>query len=158
MVQAIKTPKSYIILYFIFYRKKRVAIEFFTRLKGQNEVPPVQTNASGEIAFRLSEDRERLRFKLFLRNIKNVTVAHIHLGQRGENGPVVVFLFGPLTKAVSIGESVFTGVIRRDDLVGPLACCSLDDLVEEMSFGNAYVNVHTVQYPDGEIRGQIFSC
>ena len=125
-------------------------------LSGRNEVPPVKTNARGEAIFRLSADRKKLEFRLFLRNIENVTVAHIHLGERGENGPVVAFLFGPLTKAVSIEEAVFTGVITKDDLVGPLADRSLNDLVREMRSENTYVNVHTVQHPDGEIRGQIF--
>jgi hypothetical protein len=40
-------------------------------------------------------------------------------------------------------------------LVGPLAGATLDDLIEEFKADNAYVNVHTEQYPAGEVRGQI---
>jgi hypothetical protein len=94
---------------------------------------------------------------LILEDIKNVTVAHIHLGREGENGPVVVTLFGPLTKAVSIEKAVFTGMISRGELEGPLAGHSLFVLLREMQRGNTYVNVHTLQNPDGEIRGQIIS-
>jgi hypothetical protein len=39
--------------------------------------------------------------------------------------------------------------------MGPLAGGSLDDLVHLIRTGQAYVNVHTEQYPAGEIRGQI---
>jgi hypothetical protein len=39
--------------------------------------------------------------------------------------------------------------------VGQLAGATLADLVEHIVAGNAYVNVHTSQFPAGEIRGQI---
>lgn len=47
------------------------------------------------------------------------------------------------------------GTATADDLVGPLAGSTLDDLIEEINNGNTYVNVHTVQNRPGEIRGQI---
>jgi hypothetical protein len=48
------------------------------------------------------------------------------------------------------------GVIKEVNLVNALAGKPLSDLVDAMSAGNAYVNVHTTAYPGGEIRGQIF--
>lgn len=93
---------------------------------------------------------------MFLSEIDNVTVAHIHLGMEEVNGPVVVTLFGPLEKAVSIDEGVLKGSFTRKDLEGPLAGRSLDTLFKYIRRGRAYVNVHTVQNPDGEIRGQIY--
>jgi hypothetical protein len=47
------------------------------------------------------------------------------------------------------------GVITADDLIGPLAGQSLDDLLDQIRAGNVYVNVHTTQFPGGEVRGQI---
>jgi hypothetical protein len=32
---------------------------------------------------------------------------------------------------------------------------TISDLVQEIKSGDVYVNVHTVQHPAGEIRGQI---
>ncbi|MBP1992067.1 hypothetical protein J2Z66_003675 [Paenibacillus eucommiae] len=90
-----------------------------------------------------------------VRNIANVTQGHIHLGPRGVNGPVVVFLFGPSKFGISVRKGVIRGVITASDLVGPLAGKSLAHLINEFQKGNAYVNVHTVQNPNGEIRGQI---
>ncbi|WP_134703028.1 CHRD domain-containing protein [Ammoniphilus sp. YIM 78166] len=128
---------------------------FFARLRGSEEVPPVATAARGRSFFRLSRDGRRLRFILEVENIRRATEAHIHLGRRGENGPVVVFLFGPIQRGVTVGRGVVRGTITRADLVGPLAGRSLAALIREMRRGNAYVNVHTVQNPPGEIRGQI---
>jgi hypothetical protein len=41
------------------------------------------------------------------------------------------------------------------NLVGPLLGQNLSDLVDAMIAGETYVNVHTSQYPGGEIRGLI---
>ena len=47
------------------------------------------------------------------------------------------------------------GVITSADLMGSLEGGDLQDLLDNMVAGNAYVNVHTVENPGGEIRGQI---
>ena len=128
---------------------------FITNLRGSEEVPPVSTTARGNFVAVLSNDGRSIRFRLVVEDIRNAMVAHIHLGIRGENGPVVVFLAGPLSRPVSVRRGVVTGTIRRNDLVGPLQGQSLARLIREMRAGNTYVNVHTMQNPNGEIRGQI---
>ncbi|PEF61160.1 CHRD domain-containing protein [Bacillus cereus] len=131
---------------------------FFAKLRGINEVPPVETNARGKAFFKVSRDQIRLKFKLDLFDIENVVVAHLHLGAKGTNGPVVAFLFGPITNPVSLEYAIFIGSITQEDLLGLLAGQTLDDLVREINSGNIYINVHTVQYPNGEIRGQLYHC
>ncbi len=128
---------------------------FFARLRGSSEVPPVSTNASGRFFARVSRDGRSIRFRLIVEDIRNAVEAHIHVGGRRENGPVVVFLAGPLSRPVSVRRGVVTGTITRDDLVGPLSGRSLGALIREMRSGNAYVNVHTTQNRNGEVRGQI---
>ncbi|GGE64336.1 CHRD domain-containing protein [Priestia taiwanensis] len=131
---------------------------FVAKLCGQNEVPPVVTAAHGQAFFHVSQDWQSLAFKVKLFDIENVVVAHLHLGQPGVNGPVVAFLFGPITNPVSIECAVFTGTLIQSDLVGPLEGLSIADLVREICARNIYVNVHTVQNPSGEIRGQVYQC
>lgn len=125
-------------------------------LSGRNEVPPVRTTARGNAVFQLSQNGSQLRYKLILRNVSRVTQAHIHLGRPGANGPVVATLFGPSKFGISVRLGVVRGVLTSRDLVGPLEGRTIRDLVREMRNGNAYVNVHTIQNPNGEIRGQIF--
>ncbi|WP_414811861.1 CHRD domain-containing protein [Paenibacillus algorifonticola] len=124
-------------------------------LKGRNEVPPVKTAATGDAILRLNRTNNQLLFKLVIRNINRVTQAHIHLGKRGENGPVVAFLFGPSKFGITVRRGVIRGILRNNDLVGPLKGKTIRDLIREFERGNAYVNVHTIQNPNGEIRGQI---
>lgn len=95
----------------------------------------------------------------FVANSQNVTMAHIHLAPAGVNGPVVVWLYPDAPPAQLLpGPSsgvLAVGTITEADLVGPLAGASLADLLDAMRAGNTYVNVHTEQYPGGEVRGQI---
>lgn len=135
---------------------KRISTFFNACLKGRNEVPPVRTISTGNAVFKLNRAGNKLFFKLAVNNITNVTQAHIHLGRRGQNGPVVAFLFGPSKFGISVRNGVIRGVLTRSDLVGPLKGKTIRDLARLMKCGNTYVNVHTIQHPNGEIRGQIF--
>ena len=132
-----------------------MTVHFFARLTGREEVPPVNTNAFGSADFVFNDDFTRLRFRLVVNDLDKFTQAHIHLGMRGQNGPVVVFLFGPVTRGISVDTGVVTGTITEDDLVGPLQGMCLFELARQMKAGNTYVNAHTEKYPNGEIRGQI---
>ena len=128
---------------------------FIALLRGSQEVPPVRTNANGKFLARVSKDGKRLRFILVVRDIRNAFAGHIHLGRRGVNGPIVAFLFGNLRIPISARRKIFIGTITKNDLIGPLRGQSLRALLRQMRRGNTYVNVHTTQNPNGEIRGQI---
>ncbi len=133
---------------------------FRAHLDGKSEVPEVVTRARGQAQFQLANDGASISYKLIVANIENVRMAHIHLAPAGANGPVVVWLYpsGPPQKLIEgrFNGVLAEGVITDDSLVGLLAGATIDDLLEEIRSGNAYVNVHTNQYPPGEIRGQIF--
>lgn len=124
-------------------------------LSGRNEVPPVRSIASGNSVFRTNRAGNRLTFRLVVRNISQVTQAHIHLGRRDQNGPVVAFLFGLSKFGITVRRGVVQGTLTNQDLVGPLQGKTIQDLIREIKRGNTYVNVHTTRFPAGEIRGQI---
>jgi CHRD domain len=67
------------------------------------------------------------------------TAAHIHIGEPGKPGPVVVPLCSPCTSGATGTANVNATVL------------------EAIQNGNAYVNVHTRTNPAGEIRGQVSS-
>lgn len=131
------------------------ARNFTAHLAGGNEVPAVATGGQGQAIFHVSKDGTTMSYKLIVANIDEMVQAHIHLAPPGQNGGVVTFLFGPADPSVTTNGVLAQGTITDDDLVGALAGKSLDDLVAELANGNAYVNVHTEDFPNGEIRGQI---
>ena len=126
--------------------------KFNAKLSGQQEVPPVQTTASGMAWFKPMQDK--VWFKLNVTDMQGVTQAHIHTGKQGENGPVVVTLYKSATPQPINGKLAY-GNITANLLEGPMKGKQISDLATAMSNGGTYVNVHTEKYPNGEIRGQI---
>ncbi len=128
---------------------------FAAKLSGKEVVPAVETKATGEAHFKLSKDGKELTYILKLKNIENVTAAHIHEAMMGKNGGPVAGLFAGPKKDGKFSGEIAKGTITDKDLIGSLAGKTVGDLVKMIKDGGAYVNVHTVKYPDGEVRGQI---
>ena len=132
---------------------------FSATLSAKDEVPLTKSNATGVAQFQLSsgDDAQDVAYSVNLTGFDDITAAHIHSGNEGENGPIVATLS---EGAEADGDSVeleLNGDITTNDLEGPLEDSEIADLVDLMNNGSAYVNVHTEIYPDGAIRGQVTS-
>jgi hypothetical protein len=128
---------------------------FTVELSGNEEVPPVQTDAKGSAEF-TAPHFDNIGYSVNVSNIDKVTMAHIHSGKIGENGPIVVTLFKTETPSTEpINGNLVSGNITNAKLEGPMAGKTLIDLTKSMELGETYVNVHTEENPNGEIRGQI---
>jgi hypothetical protein len=128
---------------------------FKAALSGSEVVPAVQTMAKGDAAFTLGNDGKELMYKVTVSDIENVLAAHIHLGEIGKSGPAVALIDIKEKKAGKFSGTLAEGKITEKELLGSLKGMSVKDLVKEIEAGDAYVNVHTDKYPDGELRGQI---
>ncbi len=131
------------------------ATDFKADLSGTEENPAVETKTSGEAIFKLAEGGKELVYEIKVKDGENITAAHIHAGKKGVEGPPVVPIFGGTKKEGMFSGVLAKGTITDKNLVGPLAGKTLKDLVKMIEEGDAYVNVHTVAHPAGEIRGQI---
>lgn len=125
---------------------------FTAELSGDNELPPVNTEANGTIT--IQGNNQSLNYQLALSDMTNVTAAHIRFGNEDENGKVVVSLLKSDSPAGLEVESV-GGNFTAEDVQGPLAELPLEQLIGFMGNGSTYVNVHSTDLPLGEIRGQI---
>ena len=122
-------------------------------LSGNNEVPKVKSPATGE--FKLVVFADGLSFELDVDGIISPTAANIHKGRKGENGPPLAGLYGGPTRTGSFKGILAEGTISDNSLLGELQGKSIADLIRLIKSGQAYVNILTESYPDGEIRGQI---
>ena len=118
-------------------------------LTGSEEVPPIRTEATG--VAEITPGVDSIAYSIIATNIVGVTAGHIHLGAKGENGPIVVTLFKYDSPMNEVSEN---GTITADKLEGPMTGKQISDLASTGANGMLYVNVHTEQNPNGEIRGQ----
>ena len=126
-----------------------------TFLSGKDEVPPTESDASAWAKFQSVDNDSHLSYGVSIVGLKEITGAHIHKGSEGQNGDIVAVLSE--AKSAEGGNETISlkGNITKDGLQGPLEGKEVSDLVSLMRNGSAYVNVHTNEYKDGVIRGQI---
>jgi hypothetical protein len=105
-------------------------------LTGAEEVPPVNTQGSGSGSFRVGSDGS-LSGSVTTKGVQG-TMAHIHQGAKGANGPVIV----PLAKS---GDTYSVPAGRK----------LTEAQMQALKAGNLYVNVHSDRYKGGEVRAQL---
>ena len=129
----------------------------FKAVLSGKEITPmaVDTKTTGDVEIVLGKDGKELGYTLNIKDIENVTAAHIHAGKKGVEGPPVAGLFGGPKKDGKFSGVLAKGTITDKNLIGPLAGKTLADLVKLIKDGDAYVNVHTAAHPGGEVRGQL---
>ena len=114
-----------------------IAKDLKVTLSGDQEVPAVSTKATGTGTIVVNADKT-VSGKVTTTGIK-ATAAHIHEAPSGKAGPVII----PLTK-------------DGDDTWSVAAGAKLNDAqYKAFEAGNLYVNVHSAEHKDGEIRGQL---
>jgi hypothetical protein len=145
--------------------KSRDRIE--ARLKGFAEVPAVSSAASGRFKARFDSASQTLSYELSYSGLEDaVRMAHIHLGQHGVNGGIMVWLCqtaafpSPVASTPQCPQSgTVSGVISAADVIGPaaqgIAAAEFAEVIRAIGAGAAYANVHSNKFPGGEIRGQL---
>ena len=97
-------------------------------------------DGSGKAEVSVAKNLDRICYDVHnIRGIGPITAAHIHEGATGVNGPPVI----TLTKAP---EGGFKGCVDAPEW--------LQDAMKA-NFSGYYVNIHTTDYPNGAIRGQL---
>jgi hypothetical protein len=123
---------------------------YVATLSGAREVPAVQTAASGTATF--SRVGSMVQYTVSASGFTTpLTVGHIHLGEAGEIGSVIVpFIILAQAGTVASGSIDLSMPVTQGNIT--IAGDSLATLFDRSA---AYVNLHTAAWPGGEIRGQI---
>jgi hypothetical protein len=130
--------------------------QFRARLSGDQEVPTVETDTTGELRVRFADDYSSATLRLDVNDGERITQAHFHCGEAGTNGPVVIFLAGFHANGWDVDGRWIDNVTITDENIVNTACGStLREIAEAMEDGRIYVNVHSVAVPSGVVRGQV---
>jgi CHRD domain-containing protein len=135
-------------------------------LTGYQEVPAISTTGSGELKARISNDGSEIEYELSYADLEgSVLQSHIHIGQPGVNGGIMLFLCSNLgngpagTQACPPPPATITGVLTASNVIGPTAQGiepgAFAEVIQAIRAGSTYVNVHSSKWPGGEIRKQI---
>ncbi len=113
-------------------------MQFTADLQASSEVPPNDSGATGTADVTIDTDTKTVSWKLSYDGLTgDATAVHIHgPAAEGENAAPIVPMDPMMDGSGDITEEQI-GTIQD---------------------GKAYVNVHTAQYPDGEIRGQLMKA
>ena len=143
---------------------------FGARLRGFEEPPSISTAGQGFLFATLNDAETVLTYSLVYFNLQgNVTQSHIHIGQPGVNGGIVLYFCTNLAPPAIVptppacpnapGQNFVTGTLTAANVVTQagqgIAAGEFSEVVDAMKALVTYANVHTDLFPGGEIRGQI---
>ena len=113
---------------------------FAATLSGAQEVPPAATAATGQAEVMYNENTGKVSWKVTYSGLSAApTAGHIHgPAAAGQNAGVVIPFASNLTSQPITGETTITLAQYAD-----------------LAAGLYYVNLHSSQFPGGEIRGQL---
>jgi hypothetical protein len=157
--------------------------KFAARLSGYNEVHfiaaptpalrgAVSTPAKGSFRARIDDRKDIISYELHYEGLTgNVTQAHIHFGQRHTVGGIVVWLCQTMASPAPAAVANLTppcpgptsgtvsGTITPAQVIAAVGqgidAGDFEEVVAAIRAGRAYANVHSTEFPPGEIRGHI---
>ncbi|HEV7242597.1 MAG TPA: CHRD domain-containing protein [Thermoanaerobaculia bacterium] len=114
-------------------------------LNGANERPgPGDPDGSGFALAIIDADAGTVRFALFFVNVPSPTAAHIHRGTSDVAGPIVVNFAPTFENGTASGTITTTNTALLNEIIA--------------TPGGFYVNIHSVEFPAGAIRGQLVAA
>jgi len=114
---------------------------FFVQLSGPQEVPgPGDADAIGEGSVTINAEAGTVCWTYNVAGISFITGQHIHVGAEGESGSVIVPLVDaqgsfPNSGCTTAADDVISGILSN-----PIG---------------HYLNIHTDEFPNGALRGQL---
>lgn len=124
---------------------------FFVSMSGAGEVPPTGEQGFGEALVIINDDLDTITVSIYFDDLTGpATASHIHIGAPDATGPVVL----PFAGFPADTDGHYEADLTAAD-INPSSGFTFDDLVQALFDGNAYLNIHTMAHPGGEIRGQV---
>jgi hypothetical protein len=141
---------------------------YWSLLTGDQQTPPVTTDAIGYVGLKFQDDRTRLLYIVNAEHIGKVTAVNLYQIDKEQNPTIVLDLLHSPRELKSIDKvvdktpqgktkgTVSMGGAISDDLQGRLKGKTLSDLHKLIDNGTVYISIHTKDFPNGEIRGNSF--
>jgi len=137
----------------------------------------ILTDATGTLKLDLDKKADQIAYTLTYTGpfTSDVQQAHIHFGKSRDSGGIVVWLcqttakpapasvaaITPFCTTTPSPTATVTGTIMAANVLAlagqNVPAGVFDAIADALTSNTAYVNIHTMNFPGGEIRGQIHS-
>jgi CHRD domain len=144
---------------------------FEAELNSFKTSPSLFTSGKGTTRVRIDSNKDSISYELSYSGLSSpVTQAHIHFAQKGVNGGIIVYLcdntgLAPGGVPACPNSGTVTGTATAVDVNPPnnplpvttqgIAPGDFAALIAAIEHDAGYINVHTTNFPSGEIRGQL---
>jgi len=141
---------------------------FWSILTGDQQTPPVTTDAIGYVGLKFQDDRTKLMYSVHAEHMGKVIAVYLYQIDKEQNGIIILDLLHSPRELKSTDKvvdktpqgktkgTVSMGGAISDDLQGQLKGKTLSDLHKLIDNGTVYVSINTKDFPNGEIRGNSF--
>ena len=126
------------------------------KLSGFAETPSISTTGAGKLRLSIDKTNTTITYELTFSGLEGgaATGAHLHLGQAGVAGAVIVNLC-PVTCVSPVTGTIVAANIVAVPAQGIAGPADWAEVLRAIRAGVVYANVHTSAFPGGEIRGQV---
>jgi len=131
--------------------------KYVAELRSTNEVPNTTSSGAGRVVLLVSRDASYAEYSVEQGGLTGgIRGGHFHRAAAGVNGPIVLSFFfnadgtGNNSPVPGTTDLELTGSIGRT-----ITQAQPDTILSDLRGGTLYANIHTPQYPGGEIRGQL---
>lgn len=128
-------------------------ITYAADLRGSNETPPNSSTAIGGAFLTFDLVNNNIAWEVNSSGIASATMSHIHRGVAGVAGPIIIN-FATSPTQIASGHTSGNATIASQQ-TGSLQASDLTALATAAGALGYYVNLHSVAFPGGEIRGQL---
>lgn len=134
-----------------------IEASFSDDMNGAKNVPPIVTSGTATFAADLNED-DVLAYDISYAGLTSLsTQAHLHgPATTTQTAPILVDLSAAAAgRSISLGSTAGSGTGTIDLKLDATVTVSGDSLRRLLNAGLLYADIHTVNNPNGEIRGQV---
>ncbi len=120
-----------------------------------NPVAVSNSDATGNATFTLEDGATTMFYVISGNGVGDITQAVITQSTGGRTTDLVSLYYAPTSGLVTTGSGTAEGNFTSADFVNVLEGKQMSDLVKKILDGEVYLAIKTVEFPLGEIAGQL---